>query len=153
MNRPVFAPAIGFLAVVLSSSLAFAQAGQAAKAAPTTPSKPVPTGGWAKPHKGTATIEVIRGNAKRVGNEMVTVLNVRNTTDGAIALLKVDEYWYDKSNTVVSGDAQKVTRLIGPGEIVEITCKSPWNANMLQNQYMFSHVNGDIKAKLVKQFK
>src|SRR5687768_10108732 len=150
MNRPVFAPAVGFLAVVLSSSLALAQA---TKAAPTTPAKPVPTGGWVKPHKGPATIEVVRGVSKKAGKEMVTVLKVRNTTAGALALLKVDEYWYDKSNQGVSGDSQAVRKPIAPGEIVEITCKSPWTATMVQSQYMFSHANGDVKATSVKQFK
>jgi hypothetical protein len=150
MNRPVFAPAVGFLAVVLSSSLAFAQATQAA---PTTPAKPVPTGGWMKPHKGTATIEVLRGPSKQVGKEMVTVLKVKNTTAGAIALLKVDEYWYDKANKGVSGDTQAVRKPIGPGEIAEITCKSPWTATMVQSQYIFTHANGDVKATSVKQFK
>jgi len=150
MNRPVFAPAVGFLAVVFSSSLAFAQA---TKAAPTTPAKPVPTGGWVKPHKGTATVEVIRGAPKKVGKEMVTVLKVKNTTAGAIALLKVDEYWYDKGSQGVSGDSRAVKKPIGPGEIVEITCKSPWTASMVQSQYMFTHANGDVKATSVKQFK
>jgi hypothetical protein len=150
MNRPVFSLAAGFLAVVFSSSLAFAQATQAA---PTTPAKPLPTTGWAKPHKRTATVEVIRGTSKRIASEMVTVLKVKNTTAGSIALLRVDEYWYDKGNKVVSGDSQSVRKLVGPGEIVEITCKSPWNAGMLQNLYMFSHANGEIKATAVKKFK
>jgi hypothetical protein len=150
MNRPVFAPAVGFLAVALSSSLALAQA---TKAAPTTPAKPVPTGGWVKPHKGSATIEVVRGVSKKVGKEMVTVLKVRNTTAGAVALLKVDEYWYDKNNQGVSGDSRAVKKPIVPGEIVEITCKSPWTATMVQSQYMFSHANGEVKATSVKQFK
>jgi hypothetical protein len=150
MNRPVFAPAAGFLAVVLSSSLAFAQATQAA---PTTPGKPVPTGGWVKPHKGTVTIEVLRGPSKQVGKEMVTVLKVKNTTAGAIALLKVDEYWYDRANKGVSGDSQSVRKPIGPGEIVEITCKSPWTAGMLQSQHLFTHAYGEVKATAVKKFK
>jgi hypothetical protein len=150
MNRPVFALAVGFLTAALSSGLSFAQATQAA---PTTPGKPLPTGGWVKPHKGTATIEVLRGPSKQVGKEMVTVLKVKNTTAGAIALLKVDEYWYDKANKGVSGDTQAVRKPIGPGEIVEITCKSPFAAGMLQSQYMFTHAYGEIKATAVKKFK
>jgi hypothetical protein len=151
MNRPVFAPAIGFLTVVLWSSLAFAQAAKAA--APTTPAKPVPAGGWVKPHKGTATIEVVRGVSKKVGTDMVTVLKVRNTTAGAVALLKVDEYWYDKNNQGVSGDTQAVRKPINPGEIVEVTCKSRWTAAMVQSQHIFTHANGEVKATAVKQFK
>ena len=150
MSRPVFASAVGFLAVVLSSSFALAQA---SKAAPTTSAMAVPTGGWVKPHKGTATIEVVRGVSKKVGKDMVTVLKVRNTTAGAVALLKIDEYWYDKRNQGVSGDSQAVRKPIAPGEIVEVTCKSPWTAAMVQSQYIFTHANGEVKATSVKQFK
>jgi hypothetical protein len=151
MNRHVFAPAVAFLAVVLVSGPAFAQATQAK---PTTPAKPLPTSGWVKPVKGLVTVEVIRGATKKVGNEVVTVLKVKNTSSGSIALLKVDEYWYDKKNVVVSGDSKVASRQpINPGQIVEVTCTSPYNAAAYQNQYFFSHAHGQVKAKLVKQFK
>jgi hypothetical protein len=150
MNRHVFAPAAGFLVVLLSSSLAFAQA---TKAAPTTPAKPLPTSGWVKPVKGLVTVEVIRGATKKVGNDVVTVLKVKNTSTGSIALLKVDEYWYDKKNNVVSGTSVPVRKPINPGQIVDVTCASPYNPEAFQNQYMFSHANGQVKATVVKQFK
>jgi hypothetical protein len=150
MNRHVFAPAAGFLVVLLSSSLAFAQA---TKAAPTTPAKPLPTSGWVKPVKGLVTVEVIRGATKKVGNDVVTVLKVKNTSTGSIALLKVDEYWYDKKNNVVSGTSVPVRKPINPGQIVDVTCSSPYNPEAFQNQYMFSHANGQVKATVVKQFK
>ena len=151
MNRHVFAPAVAFLAVVLSAGPAFAQATQAK---PTTPAKPLPTSGWVKPVKGLVTVEVIRGATKKVGNEVVTVLKVKNTSSGSIALLKVDEYWYDKKNVVVSGDSKVASRQpINPGQIVEVTCTSPYNPAAYQNQYFFSHANGQVKATVVKQFK
>ncbi len=152
MNRHVVAPAVAFLAVVLFSGPAFAQATQAK---PTTPAKPLPTSGWVKPVKGLVTVEVIRGATKKVGNEVVTVLKVKNTSSGSIALLKVDEYWYDKKNppNVVSGTSVPVRQPINPGQIVEITCSSPYNPEAYQNQYFFSHINGQVKATVVKQFK
>ncbi len=151
MNRHVFAPAVALLAVVLVSGPAFAQATQAK---PTTPAKPLPTSGWVKPVKGLVTVEVIRGATKKVGNEVVTVLKVKNTSSGSIALLKVDEYWYDKKNVVVSGDSKVASRQpINPGQIVEVTCTSPYNPAAYQNQYFFSHANGQVKATVVKQFK
>jgi hypothetical protein len=109
---------------------------------------------WIPPVRGLATIEVIRGKPKRVGDEIVSVLKVRNTSKGAIALLGVDEFWYDQSKPpqVVSGDSQKVKRLINPGEIVEVTLKSPYKASVYTNQYSFSHANGKIDAKVVTKF-
>ena len=106
------------------------------------------------PVKGVATIEVLRGAPKRVGKEMVTTLKVRNTSKGSINLLKADEYWYDKDSKVVSGTQYAHTKApILPGEIVEITLSSPYNAQMRQNQVMFTHANGKIDAKAVKAFK
>lgn len=150
MNRHVFAPAVGLLVVVLSSGPSFAQATQAK---PTTPSKPLPTSGWVKPIKGLVTVDVIRGATKKVGNEVVTVLKVKNTSSGSIALLKVDEYWYDKKSVIVSGDTRSVRQPVQPGQIVEIECRSPYNPAAFQNQYFFSHANGQVKATVVKKFK
>jgi hypothetical protein len=150
MNRHVFAPAVAFLVVVLFSGPAFAQA---TKAKPTTPGKALPTSGWVKPVKGLVTVEVIRGATKKVGNDVVTVLKVKNTSSGSIALLKVDEYWYDKKSVVVSGDSKAVRQPINPGDIVDVTCTSPYNPAAYQNQYFFSHAYGQVKATVVKQFK
>jgi hypothetical protein len=106
------------------------------------------------PVKGIATIEVIRTPSKRVGKEMVTVLKVRNTSKAPINLLKLDEYRYDKDLKVVSGDQQAYKKApIQPGEIVEITLRSPVVPGMQRNQIMFRHAYGDAKATAVKAFK
>jgi hypothetical protein len=116
--------------------------------APAKPAKYIP------PVKGVATIEVIQMPSKRVGNEMVTILKVRNTSKGSINLLKADEYWYDKNMQIVSGTqyAHKKAPIL-PGEIVEITLRSPVKPNLLRNQVMFRHANGETKATTVKAFK
>lgn len=115
---------------------------------PAKPAKYIP------PVKGVATIEVIQMPSKRVGNEMVTVLKVRNTSKGSINLLKADEYWYDKNMQIVSGTqyAHKKAPIL-PGEIIEITLRSPVKPNLLRNQVMFRHANGEAKATSVKAFK
>jgi len=108
------------------------------------------------PVKGAATIEVIQSPSKRVGKEMVTVIKVRNTSKGAINLLKADEYWYDKSMKIVSGTPYAHKKApIQPGEIVEITLRSPIppGVTLHQNQIMFRHAYGDAKPTKVKAFK
>ena len=131
------------LACVLSTPAALAQ-----PQTPATPAKYVP------PVKGIATIEVIQAPSKRVGNEMVTLLKVRNTSKGSINLLKADEYWYDQKMQIVSGTQYAHKKgPIRPGEIVEITLRSPAKPNLLRNQVMFRHANGDAKATTVKAFK
>ena len=42
---------------------------------------------------------------------------------------------------------------IQPGDIVEISLASPYNAQMRQNQVIFAHANGKVEAKAVKTMK
>jgi hypothetical protein len=160
MKRYAFAPALALVSAVLLlvASSASAQARPAAqapatKAAPVTAAPaPAAPARFAKMYKGIAEVEVIRGTPKRVGADMVTVLKVRNMAPGAISLLKVDEYWYNKDRQVVSGDSEAYRKPFNPGEIIEITMKSPVKPNLYQNQFAFSHANGQVKVKDVKKF-
>ncbi len=134
------------LASVLSAPPIAAQAPPPAQA-PAKPAKYIP------PVKGVATIEVTQ-SSKRVGNEMVTTVKVRNTSKGAINLLKADEYWYDSKLAIVSGTQYSHKKApIQPGEIVEITLRSPMKPGIQRNQIMFTHAYGKVDAKSVKAFK
>jgi|SRR5690348_919158 hypothetical protein len=145
-------------AIVLSLAFAspvLAQSKQSA--APNKPATPPATtpaarAKWVVPVKGTAYIQVIKGTPKRVKDDIVTTLQIKNVSTGAIALLKVDEYWYDKSRQTITGDTQKVKQPIMPGEVVEVTLKSPYKKDMYQNQFAFSHQGGKIDVKAVKKF-
>ncbi|PYR62115.1 MAG: hypothetical protein DMF85_00535 [Acidobacteria bacterium] len=154
MNRFASAAAI-VMSLVLSTS-AFAQS--KAAAAPNKPATPPPTtptakAKWVVPVKGTVYVEVIKGAPKRVKDDIVTTLQIKNVSTGAIALLKVDEYWYSKTGQTVTGDTQKVKQPIMPGEVVEVTLKSPYRKDMYQNQFAFSHQGGKVDPKAVKSFK
>ena len=106
--------------------------------------------------KGIATIDVIEGPTKPVGNDVVTVLKVKNTSPLAISLFKVDEYWYNKKTPpqVVTGDTYKNTKPFMPGEVLEITLKAPKKPGeqLYMSQYQFSHAGGDVKPNRVKKF-
>ena len=104
--------------------------------------------------KGIATIDVIQMPSKRVGQEMVTVLKIKNTSKGSINLFKLDEYWYDSALKIISSSQYRHRKApIQPGEIVEITLRTPVKPGMTRNQVMFTHANGDAKATTVKAFK
>ena len=154
MAHSAFASA---LAVVFTAATASGVLAQAAKpAATTTPAPaaaPAARAKWMPPVKGIATVEVIRGNPKQVGKEVHTLLKVRNTSSGPIALLRADEYWYDKDRKLVSGDTYRHRQPLQPGEVIEITMKSPSKPNLLQSQVSFEHANGKVQAKGVKTFK
>jgi hypothetical protein len=116
--------------------------------APAQPAKYIP------PVKGVATIDVLQTPSKRVGNEMVTVIKVRNTSKGSINLLKADEYWYDGNTQIVSGSQYSHKKApIRPGEIAEITLRAPVKPGMQRNQILFRHAYGEVKATAVKVMK
>ena len=130
---------------------------QAAKATPATAQAAAPAPAVAKarmatPVKGTAYVEVIQGQAKKVGGDMVTVSKVKNVSNGPIAGLRIDEYWYNQKLVQVTGDTQRVRAPIAPGEVVEVTTKSPIKPDLYRSTLMFVHANGKVTAKGVKKF-
>jgi hypothetical protein len=107
---------------------------------------------FVKTMKGVATIDMIEGPAKRSATEIVTVLKIKNTSPLAIALFKIDEYWYDKKGAVVTGDSYKNLKPFLPGDVLEVTLKAPIKPDLYQSQYQFSHAGGDVKPSRVKKF-
>ncbi len=155
MKRFAFASS-ALLVLALAAPSAFAQGkpaqAPAVKATPTAGQAPAAPARFVKTVKGIATIELIRTPSKKIGGEMVTLLKIRNTSPLAISLLKVDEYWYDKKNKVVTGDTQAHRKPFLAGEIIEITMKAPLKPDLYASNYMFSHAGGEIKLKTVKKF-
>jgi hypothetical protein len=81
---------------------------------------------------------------------IVTTIMVKNMSTGAIAGLKVDEYWYDKAGEPVGGDTFRNPRPLQPGEVITVTLRTPRNPKMQgRPNYKFAHANGEIKMKLV----
>ena len=71
-----------------------------------------------------------------------------------MSLLKVDEYWYNRATptAVISGDKEAWRKPFMPGEVIELTMKSPWKADIGASQYQFSHAGGQVNLKRVKKF-
>jgi hypothetical protein len=149
MRRQISVPVLSF--AIFTLSLCGSAWGQA-KPASTAPAPPVKSAKWVAPLKGEGTIEVIRGKPNKVGNEMVSLLKVKNTSKAPLALVTVEEYWYNAKRETVSGDTQRHKALLQPGEVVEITTKSPYRADMSVNLFMFRHANGKLTAKAVTKF-
>src|SRR5262249_28061604 len=131
------------------------QQAPASKATPTTTQQaPAAPAKFIKPLKGTADIQFIQMPSKKVGNDIVTVLKIKNLSKEPVALLKVDEYWYNKANPpqVITGDSEPYRKPFMPGEVIELTMKSPWKADVGASQYQFSHAGGQVKLKRVTKF-
>lgn len=135
-------------------SLLIAPGAFAQKATPATPkaNAPAAPARWVVPIKGKAAIELIEGQSKKVGSNVVTPLKIKNTSGGAIALLRVDEYWYDKGRQTVSAGSNSYRQPFMPNQVIDLDVTCPYNADGYQHQFMFSHANGTISPKVVKKF-
>jgi hypothetical protein len=150
MHRSVFAPAVALLFCAVTVSTVFAQAKPAAQPqtpppAPAAPAKFVP------PVKGVATIEVMRGQSKRVGKEIITPLKIKNTSTGSISLLKIDELWYNKKRDMVTAGDFRYKKPFLPGEIIDVEIRSPVVGEPDVSQLTFTHANGKVEFKPVKK--
>jgi hypothetical protein len=154
MKRFAFASSV-MLLLILAAATVFAQSkaaqAPAAKAVPATAAPALPAK-FVKTLKGTADIQFIQMPSKKVGGDIVTVLKVKNLSSLAVSLLKVDEYWYDKTRQVVTGDSQPWRKPFMPGEVIEITMRSPYKPDLTSSQYQFSHAGGHVNLKRVKKF-
>ena len=139
------------LALLLCTAFAGSVFAQAKPAAPTSTPPPA-RAKFAVPLKGEATIEVIQSPSKFVGNDIVTTFKIKNTSNAPIALLKIDEYWYDKGRNMVSSDTYRHKQPIHPGEVVEVSTRAPKNGTPVVSQVNFSHANGKVSPKKVKAF-
>lgn len=137
MRRALFAIASAFCFTLLALP-AFAQA-------PAAPAKPR----FVAPVKGVAEIGHLKPAVKVTATDVVTTIRVKNLSNGAIAGLRIDEFWYDKAGNMLPGDSQRLKQPLQPGEVATITLTTPKNAKMDRNNYQFSHANGQIKAKLL----
>jgi hypothetical protein len=138
---------VGALLLPSANTVAFAQA-PAAKA-PQAPSLTK----FVTPFKGEAEVEITPSAAKRDGALIVTTFKVKNVSPGPLVGFKVDEYWYNKKGETVSGSQSfRVPKPFMPGDVVEVTLRSPYHAEMDRKMTMFAHQNGKVKPKPVPKF-
>jgi hypothetical protein len=142
---------------------ALAQAGQsAAKSrapkkdavpaiAPTPPSPELIKARMRPPLKGTAYIELVKGTAKKVGNEIQNTHKVKNISNAPIVGLRIDEYFYAGQKEASTGSGRLRTAL-APGEIAEISTAALWQPGITGSQLQFSQANGQVKPTSVKKF-
>ena len=61
----------------------------------------------------------------REAKEVVTTYKLKNMSSAPIAMLKIEEYWYDKSGKLVSTDTKRYMQPFQPGEVIEMTTRAP----------------------------
>jgi len=126
----------------------------AVPAAPAPPSPELIRARMKPPVKGTAYVEVIKGQSKAVGKEIHNTHKIKNISPAPIIGLRIDEYFYASGKEVAIGSG-KLRNALAPGEIGEITTAAELKPGINQSQLMFSHAgspNGQVKPTSVKKF-
>jgi hypothetical protein len=134
------AAAIGFM---------FAPAALAQTPAPAAPAAQAAPRKLISPYRGDATVDYTRPVTKRSGANIVTTLTIQNTSPGPLAGFRLEESWADKTGNLAGGDVYRHPRPLMPGEVIQITLTTPFNARMQNNSLNFVHANGTIKPKAV----
>ena len=152
-RRETFVLLAGALLMAFAGTATFAQAPAAAKAQSAAPAATK----FVTPFKGEAAVEMTPGSTKRDGNLVVTTFKVKNTSPGPLVGFKVDEYWYNAKGETISGSQSfRVLKPFMPGDVVDVTLKSPSHADMsapgVRKMTMFAHSNGKVKPKPVPKF-
>ena len=103
------------------------------------------------PVRGIAEVAYLAPDTEVIDGEVVTKIRIQNRATGAIAGLKVDEFWYDSDGNPVGGDSQRVRQPLLVGEITTIELRIPRSSRMNRNSFQFSHANGEIEATQVDE--
>ena len=103
--------------------------------------------------RGLAEVGYLQPETRRDGDDIVTTFQVKNLALGAIAGLKIDEFWYDVDGNPVGGASERLRQPLLPGEEVTIELRVPSNSQINNSNYVFSHQNGDIRATELAEFR
>ena len=103
--------------------------------------------------RGLAEIGYLAPVSRRDGGDIVTTFQVKNLALGAIAGLKIDEFWYDVDGNPVGGATERLEQPLLPGEEVTMELRVPSNSQINTSNYVFSHQNGDIRATELAEFR
>ena len=103
------------------------------------------------PIRGIAEVAYLTPDTEVIDGEVVTRIRMQNRATGAIAGLKVDEYWYDANGNPVGGDSFRVRQPLLVGETTTVELRIPRSSRMNRNSFQFSHANGEIEATQVDE--
>jgi hypothetical protein len=101
------------------------------------------------PVKGQADVDFLQPTTKKVGNEVVTTIKVKNMSAAPIARLRVIETWFDKGNQTIPGGEGLINGLLQPGEVATIEIHTPYSGNLKSNSWNFLPANGTVKPHKV----
>ncbi|MDE3153912.1 MAG: hypothetical protein KGN76_02365 [Acidobacteriota bacterium] len=102
------------------------------------------------PLQGEVTIDYTKPETKHVKDDVITTVRVKNTSNGAIAGLRMTENWYDKNGNPLAGGEDRLHTLLMAGDTATFTITTPYSPKLFSNKLDFAQVNGTVKPTLVK---
>jgi hypothetical protein len=102
--------------------------------------------------RGLARVQILAPETKIQGNDVVSTVRVRNASKDWITRFTATEYWYDEAGTATRGGSKTHDERFMPGDVIELELRTRKNENFFQNQFEFSHANGEVDATLVTGF-
>ena len=101
------------------------------------------------PVRGIARVQILT-ETRVEGNEVISTIRARNISKGSITRFTASEYWYDDQGNATPGGSRTHRKPFLPGEVIELELRTGKNEKFYQNQFEFSHANGDVRATVVK---
>lgn len=102
--------------------------------------------------RGLARVQILAPETKVEGSEVVSTVRVRNVSKGTITRFSVSEFWYDDAGNATPGGSRTHQAPFLPGEVIELELRASKDSKFYQNQFEFSHANGEIEATVVAGF-
>jgi hypothetical protein len=102
--------------------------------------------------RGIAKVQTLAPESKVVGDEVISTVRVRNASKDWIVGFMVTEHWYDKDGNAVGSNSRTHRERFMPGEVIVLELKTRKGPDFYQNQYKFSHANGEVQATSVGSF-
>ena len=101
------------------------------------------------PVRGVARVQILT-ETRVEGDEVISMIRARNVSRGSITRFTASEYWYDDQGNATPGGSRTHRKPFLPGEVIELELRTRKNEKFYQNQFEFSHANGDVRATVVK---
>jgi hypothetical protein len=99
--------------------------------------------------RGLGRVQILAPATRIEGNEVVSMLRVRNVSKGWLTRFTVTEYWYDEQGTATMGGSLTHQEPFMPDVVIEIELRTGTNSKFYQNQFEFKHANGEVSATVV----
>ncbi|HSF18350.1 MAG TPA: hypothetical protein VLK65_22655 [Vicinamibacteria bacterium] len=102
--------------------------------------------------RGLARVQILAPETNVTGEDVVSKVRARNVSKDWITRFTVTEFWYDQQGGVAGSSSRTHQGRFMPDEIIEMELRTRKSPTFFQNQFEFSHANGDVDATVVGSF-